>query len=234
MLSDIELQQLIIIDVETVPGYPDYKSLPEPDKKHWDRKSFHIQAGQQSAEALYQRAGIYAEFGKVICISAGRTSGDNFSITSFSGANEALILCQFISYLKKHSRPSTLLCAHNGKEFDFPYLGRRILINRLPLPSILDLAGKKPWEVKHLDTLELWKFGDYKHYTSLDLLTHLFGISSPKQEIDGSKIAGLWWGERNIKKIRAYCEQDVLAVMNIMRCYKGLQPLSVTEIEYRR
>jgi 3'-5' exonuclease len=234
MLSTIKLQDLIIIDIETIPAYPDYEQLPEVDKKLWDRKSGHLFSDQRSAESLYPRAGIYAEFGKIICISAGRMSGDAFKIYSFTGQNEKDLLENFLSYIKKYTRQTSLLCAHNGKEFDFPYLARRILINRLPLPGLLDLAGKKPWEVRHLDTMELWKFGDYKHYTSLEVLTHVFGLPSPKQETDGSKIAHLWWKERNIRKIRAYCEEDVFAVLNLIRCYQGYDPLAESAIEFQR
>jgi uncharacterized protein YprB with RNaseH-like and TPR domain len=119
------------------------------------------------------------------------------------------------------AKKNIFLCAHNGKEFDFPYIARRLLVNGIPLPKILEVAGKKPWEVNFIDTLELWKFGDHKHYTSLELLTKIFGIQSPKDDIDGSMVADVYWKERNLERIVKYCEKDVLAIVQLFRRYRG-------------
>ena len=144
----------------------------------------------------------------------------------------ATILFSFFSaLLKNHFKASDyLLCAHNGKEFDFPYIARRILVNGLKIPYLLDTAGRKPWEIQHLDTLQLWKFGDYKHYTSLDVLTTLFSIPTPKSDMDGSDVARVYWKEKNLSRIVEYCQRDVVAVAQLILKYKGeelLDPKSV-------
>jgi DNA polymerase elongation subunit (family B) len=118
--------------------------------------------------------------------------------------------------------PKTKLCAHNGKEFDFPYLSRRMLVNSITLPSLLHLSGAKKWEVPHLDTMEMWKFGDYKHYTSLDLLLALFNIPSSKSEMDGSKVNGVYYQEKDLKKIATYCVSDVVAIAQLYLKMKNL------------
>jgi len=234
MLSEISLDKVLVIDLETVPAYPGYESVPERERALWDRKAGMLRSGEDTAASLYPRAGIYAEFGRIICISAGRVRAGKFRIRSFAGADEKEILVRFSDFLSQPSQQGILLCAHNGKEFDFPYLARRMLIQGLPLPSLLNLAGKKPWEIRHLDTMELWKFGDYKHYTSLDLLCHVFGLDSPKQNTDGSKVAALWWKDHDIRAIRNYCEQDVLSVMNVLRCFRGEEALKPELVFYQR
>ncbi|MBA3901022.1 MAG: ribonuclease H-like domain-containing protein, partial [Bacteroidetes bacterium] len=174
MLEHIELHNVLFLDIETVPIYPDYSELPEPFKALWDHKAGFIAKEPQTPYETYERAGIYAEFGKIVCISIGAIDeADNgkcsFRVKSFAGEDEVVLLENFLKLLNEHYKePNHLLCAHNGKEFDFPFLSRRILINGLKLPKILNTAGKKPWQVPHLDTLELWKFGDYKHYSSLN------------------------------------------------------------------
>ena len=155
-------------------------------QKLWSKKADNLQKNGNdqplTAEEIYQRAGIYAEFGKIICISTGFFGQDLFRIKSFYGDNETELLQNFADLLNKYFNQSFhILCAHNGKEFDFPYISRRMIINRIPLPAILDTAGRKPWEVNHLDTMELWKFGDYKSYTSLELLSAILNISYSKR-----------------------------------------------------
>lgn len=178
------------------------------------------QRKDESPEDFYQRAGIWAEFGKIVCISVGYFSFKHqqrsFRVTSFLG-EETEILTAFTKLLNEHfSRPQHLLCAHNGKEFDFPYIARRMIINGLTLPEKLNLFGKKPWEVSHLDTLELWKFGDYKNYTSLKLLAHVLGIPSPKDDIDGSQVAEVFYKQNDIDRIATYCEKDTVTVAQIL------------------
>jgi hypothetical protein len=168
-------------------------------------------------------AGIYAEFGKIICISLGFINGEEFRIKSFYGDDEKVLLNEFITLVNSnYASPNKLLCAHNGKEFDFPYLARRIILNGLELPSLLDIAGKKPWEVQHLDTMVLWKFGDYKSYTSLALLAHVFDIPTPKDDIQGSDVARVYWEDKDLARIVEYCQKDVLTVVQLLLKFKGM------------
>lgn len=222
-----KLKNILFLDIETVPQYKEYDELPESLKKLWNKKALFLKKDDQSAEDVYQKAGIYAEFGKIICISFGIIIGNrnNFKlkIKSIYNNNEFEILSEFkqilISLQKKRQ---FLLCAHNGKEFDFPYISRRMLVNNIKLPRILDIAGKKPWEVKHLDTLELWKFGDYKHYTSLELLCEIFGINTPKDDISGADVWRIYWLDNDLERIKDYCEKDVFALSSLYLKYRGI------------
>lgn len=232
MLKNIENTNILFIDIETVPAGKNFIDLSEKMKLLWDKKSKYFRTEDQEAEDVYERAGIYAEFGKIICISAGYLNKERiFRIKSFYGDNEKILLTEFRSMLQKAYRGSDkFLCAHNGKEFDYPYIARRMLINGIEIPDILDMAGKKPWEVKHLDTLELWKFGDYKHYTSLELLTEVFNIPTPKDDIDGSMVAKVYWEENDLPGIVSYCEKDVLAVVQLFLKYKNEKPVKAENI----
>ncbi|HEY4798877.1 MAG TPA: ribonuclease H-like domain-containing protein, partial [Bacteroidia bacterium] len=193
-LQHIEKEKILFLDIETAPQYPSYDNIPETFKKLWDKKASYLIKEKETPADVYKNAGIFAEFGKVICITVGMFSGKAFRLKSFSGDNEKTMLEEFSVLLNKHYHSDAhFLCAHNGKEFDFPFLARRMLINGLKVPHILDNAGKKPWEVKLLDTMELWKFGDYKNFTSLNLLAEIFGIPSPKDDIDGSMIYKVYW-----------------------------------------
>ncbi|MBS4058368.1 MAG: 3'-5' exonuclease [Bacteroidales bacterium] len=221
MLHNLNLSHVLFLDIETVSAVADYDSLTDRMKKLWDRKSGHLKTETEvSPSALYGRAGIYAEFGKIICISVGYFNGAEFRIKSYYGDDEKLLLKEFAGLLNKHyDQAESLLCAHNGKEFDFPYIARRMLVNGIELPSILQLAGKKPWEIRHIDTMELWKFGDYKNYTSLDLLTAIFDIPTPKDDIDGSMVGTIYWVSHDLERIKTYCQKDVLAIAQLMRRY---------------
>ena len=181
---------------------------------------------QLSAEEVYEKAGIYAEFGKIICISVGfliQAKGEmQIRLKSFSSLNEKKLLQEFIDLLNTHyNHNSYILCAHNEKEFDFPYISRRLLINEMKLPILLNNAGKKPWEINNIDTLELWKFGDYKHFTSLELLTNIFNIPTPKDDIDGSQVAKIFYEDQDIDRIINYCEKDVIATIQLFQKYRG-------------
>lgn len=235
MLANIKPEDILFIDIETVPAVPSYTMLDKSIKAHWDKKSSHFREKNQSAEEVYDRAGIYAEFGKIICISAGLIKENtpfSFRIKSFYGDDEKTILSEFAAMLNKFSKNrETILCAHNGKEFDYPFIARRMIINSMTIPEILDNAGKKPWEVKLLDTLDLWKFGDYKSYTSLDLLTATLNIPSPKDDIDGSMVAGIYHNEHDIKRIARYCEKDVLAVAQVLLRFMYLPKIEENRIE---
>jgi len=223
-LKNLNLENVLFLDIETVPQYSCYEALPEKMKKLWDEKALRLKYPDKSdtPEELYLRAGIYAEFGRIICISAGYISGTQFRIKSFYQTEEKELLSNFANLLNRHyDTPNHLLCAHNGKEFDFPYIARRLLINGLSIPEILNLAGKKPWEVQHLDTMDLWRFGDYKSYTSLNLLTAIFNIPSPKDDIDGSMVYEIYWLKNDIDRIVAYCQRDTLAVAQLLLRYLG-------------
>jgi len=226
MLEKIDIENVLFLDIETVPAYPEYSMLNERMQKLWNRKAERLSGTSATEtvtpEKLYMRAGIYAEFGKIICISVGAFKKDEFRIKSFSGHDEKLLLAEFADLLnKRYNRPDHLLCAHNGKEFDFPYMARRMLVLGIPIPQILDLSGKKPWEVNHLDTMELWKFGDFKNYTSLDLLAAIFNISTPKDDMDGSQVMDVYYKENDLPRIVHYCTKDVLTVAQIFRRYRG-------------
>lgn len=221
MLHKINIQNILFLDIETVPEVELFSDLSEEKQELYALKTEYQRKEDTTAEAFYHRAGIWAEFGKIICISVGYfidIKGEKqLRITSFFGDDEASILTNFKKLLDTHfNQNKHLLCAHNGKEFDFPYIARRMIINRINLPKKLDLFGKKPWEVPHLDTLELWKFGDYKHYTSLRLLTSILNIPSPKQDIDGSEVANVYYKEKNLPRIVEYCERDTVAVAQLV------------------
>lgn len=230
MLNQISLQNILILDIETVPQYPNFSLVPEPLKQLWDKKTTLQRKNEESAEEFYNKAGILAEFGKIVCISVGVFNKDNqLKIKSFCGEEEHLVLQNFITLLNNKSS-QLVLCAHNGKEFDFPYICRRILINGLIIPKQLNLSGKKPWEINHLDTLELWKFGDYKNYTSLDLLAAVFNIPTPKDDIDGSKVKDVFWVDKDLVRISNYCQKDVITTARLIQKFKGLEMVKDDEI----
>jgi uncharacterized protein YprB with RNaseH-like and TPR domain len=234
MISKLNLENILFLDIETVPETENFSDLDATKQDLWDAKSRYQRKEEFSAEEFYDRAGIWAEFGKIICISVGyfKMEGDirTFRVTSFYGG-EVKILKDFKSLLISHfSGNKHLLCAHNGKEFDFPYIARRMIIHNIELPYKLNLFGKKPWEVPHLDTLELWKFGDYKTYTSLKLLTNVLGIPSPKDDIDGSEVYRVYYEEKEIDRIIVYCEKDTIAVAQIFLRLRGDELLHDNEI----
>jgi uncharacterized protein YprB with RNaseH-like and TPR domain len=237
MLNQLDLNQLLFLDIETVPEVYKFEDLDEKTKGFWDQKmKWQSDREGLSSEELFDRAGIYAEFGKVVCISVGflvnaGTPDVKYRTTSFAGDDEKQLLNEFANLLNSHyNRIDRYLCAHNGKEFDFPFIARRMLIKGIKLPLMLDIAGKKPWEIKHLDTMELWKFGDYKHYTSLNLLAHLFDIPTPKDDISGADVARVYYEEGDLDRIVSYCEKDTLTVCQLVLKYKGLPLLEQDQI----
>ncbi len=234
------VQNILFLDIETVPQFEDYQQLPEDWRQLWDTKSNSLlkyHEGETNA-TLYPRAGIYAEFGKIICISCGvvqGVSGDRkIVLKSFFGDDEKQLLYQFAEMLNKWSAgEQKFLCAHNGKEFDFPYLCRRMIIHSIPIPSLLNISGKKPWEVAHLDTLELWKFGDFKSFTSLNLLARTLGIATPKDDIDGSMVWKVYWQDKDIQRIVTYCQKDVVTVAQILLRMSGEELIREEHIEIK-
>jgi len=206
----------------------------------WNKKAESLirNREEETVETVYGRAGIYAEFGKVICISVGIIQGNSdtkrLTLKSFYGDDEKMLLLQFADMLKKWAIDnSRYLCAHNGREFDFPYLCRRMVINAVPIPSILNVAGKKPWEVNFLDTMELWKFGDFKNYTSLNLLAHALEIPTPKDDIDGSKVGQVYWEEHDLERIVRYCQKDVLTAAQVYLRMTGEQLIRPDFVEIK-
>ncbi len=236
MLDNIKVEDVLFLDIETVPQAPSLSKLEAAMQILWEKKSKMFRAPEQTPDDVYERAGIYSEFGRIICISAGFVREKNpfsFRVKSFYGNDEKILLTEFSGLISKFSstRKEAQLCAHNGREFDFPYIARRMIINKLVIPEILDNAGKKPWEVKLLDTMDLWKFGDYKNYTSLDLLTHILGIASPKGDIDGSMVAGVYYNDNDLARIVRYCEKDVLAIAQVLLRFMNLPGIPEDRIE---
>lgn len=225
-----ELRDILFLDIETVATTDNFQNLNERLKTQWARKATYLRREEtQTDEALFnQRAGIYAEFGKIICIGVGKffdqESGElGLKTKAYYGDDEKALLLEFKSMLEKLDSSSLRLCAHNGKEFDFPYLCRRMLINGISLPGVLNISGKKSWEIPHLDTMEMWKFGDYKNYTSLDLLATIFNIPSSKGDIDGSQVNEVYYREKNLIKIKDYCVRDVVVLSQLFLKIRGIQ-----------
>jgi hypothetical protein len=234
MIEKLRLDHILFLDIETVPEHEHYHTLDAELQGLWETKTQYQRKDEIDPETFYERAGIWAEFGKIACISVGyfTLKGDirNFRVTSFFG-EEKKILLDFANLLNNHfGQAQHLLCGHNAKEFDIPFIARRMIIHQVALPAKLNLFGKKPWEIPHLDTLELWKFGDYKHFTSLKLLTKILGIPSPKGDIDGSQVAQVYYVEKDIDRIVTYCEKDTIAVAQLFLRFRREDLLIEDEI----
>lgn len=223
MLENIKLNNILFLDIETVPEHANFNELDNFTQELWEQKTRYQRKENFTPEDFYERAGIWAEFGKIICISVGYFTLKNqikkFRVTSFYG-DEGQLLNDFKNLLNQFfNSQEHRLCAHNGKEFDFPFIARRMVVHQIELPKALNLFGKKPWEIKHLDTLELWKFGDYKNYTSLNLLTKTLGIKTPKDDINGDQVAQVYYQNNDLERIIKYCEKDTIAVAQIVLKY---------------
>ena len=234
MLDTIQLDNILFLDIETVPETEHFSDLDSDFQELFAHKTQYQRKEDVSPEEFYERAGIWAEFGKIICISVGyftQKKGERqFRVTTFQGDEERILL-DFSNLINNHfNLPQHVMCGHNVKEFDFPFIARRMLIHGIKIPAKLNLMGKKPWEVPHLDTLELWKFGDYKHFTSLKLLTKVLGVPSPKDDIDGSEVANVFYKDKDIDRIATYCEKDVIAVAQIILKLRLQKLLSADEI----
>ena len=232
MYSPQQIENILFVDIETVSATQTFSELPERLQGLWEKKAALLnkrEAEPKDPDEMYtDRAAIFAEFGKVVCISVGYLKfvddRPTFKAKSFFGSDERQILTDFREMLDQFmNRPGRNLCAHNGKEFDFPYLGRRYLIQGIPLPtSIADIQMKKPWEIRLLDTMTLWKFGDFKNFTSLDLLCAGLGVPSPKDDINGSEVGRVFWEEQDPRRIALYCEKDVLATAQVLLRFSRL------------
>jgi len=223
MFSPRQIENILFLDIETVSVTPDYASLPERFKPLWDKKSLrHREEGKTPEDLFAEKAGIHAEFNKIVCVSCGYIRFDDMGVPSmkmksFFGDSEPQLLREFGEMVNKFmDKEGRTFCAHNGKEFDYPVLGRRYVVNQLPIPVALQIQGKKPWEVPFLDTMELWKFGDNKAFTSLDLLCALLDVPTPKDDIDGSQVSRVYWEEKDLDRIRHYCEKDVQATAQVL------------------
>ena len=240
MLDKVQLDKVLFLDIETVPQVYEFEKLDEKAQSLFQSKTRFMQNDEKSFSQLYDdRGGIYAEFGKIVCISVGfineTSTGKQIRLKSFYHDDEEVLLKQFSDLLGEHyNSPYSILCGHNAKEFDFPYICRRMLINGLPLPVTLDIAGKKPWEINHLDTMELWKFGDFKAYTSLALLCHVFNIPTPKDDISGADVARVYYEENDLERIMIYCEKDVVALIQLFVKMQGDALVDEGEIYYSK
>ena len=238
MLSHINIYNLIYIDIETVPQKSSFQQLSETMQSLWAIKHSTLKIENETAEEGYlKRAGVYSEFAKVICISIGffRVDKDRlrnqFRVKTISGDDEKELLENFLTTIaKSFSEPERFhFCGHNIREFDLPFICRRLLVQGLGLPEILDLSGKRPWEVQDIDTLQLWKFGDFKNYTSLRLLTEILGIPSPKEDIEGKDVCRVYWEEHGLPRIVEYCQRDVVTVARLLLRFKGEKSILADE-----
>ena len=219
MIQNLPIENILFLDIETVPQIDNWNNVDSTTQYLWDKKTKSQRKDEIEASEFYvQRAGIMAEFGMIICISIGMIDNNTgkLKIKTYSGEEKDLLL-SFCDLFNSSRLNNVILCAHNGKEFDFPYIARRLLINGIQPPIPFQMFGKKPWEIPHIDTMELWKFGDWKSYVSLELLAHIFGIPSPKDDIDGSMVADIYYKDGDIDRIIHYCEKDVLTLANVFR-----------------
>ena len=230
MPKNVTLERTLFIDIETVSQYGNYEEIPEKAKPLWQQKAnwFATKQGvewsEEFASQVYdEKAGIYSEFGKIVVVSVGflRRQGEAFSIKlkSFASDNEKEVLQGLSDLLRQHYKnpAKDFICGHNIKEFDVPYICRRLIIHGMPLPEIIDVTGKKPWETGHLvDTMDLWRFGDFKNFTSLNLLAHVLDIPTPKDDIDGSQVGRVYWEEQDLERISVYCEKDVATCARVL------------------
>ena len=242
---DTSLLKIMFIDIETVPQTADFGELPSEMQHLWEDKFVLLQrktpekygTETSAAEGYATNAGIYAEFGRIVCISVGfiyyKDETMHFRTKSFADKEEKKLLSEFCELINKFfTSPNHNFCGHNIKEFDIPYICRRMLIHRIPLPNALQLNGKKPWEVNLLDTLDFWKFGDYKNFASLKLLTAVFGIPTPKDDIDGSQVARVFYLEDNLPRIAVYCQKDVLATAQVWLRMNGMETIDPKNIQH--
>lgn len=228
-----DIATILFLDIECVSGKATYEELSDDFKYLWQLKAKTVLrkpepvTEEEAAESYKDKAAIFAEFGKIVCISVGIVVRDknkklSLRLKTFANDDEKVLLEEFSKLVEKYyNNPSrSSFCGHNIKEFDIPYICRRLLVNYLPLPNALDISGKKPWETHHLiDTMELWKFGDRKNWTSLKLLAAVLGFPSPKDDIDGSEVGRVYWEEKDLKRIGIYCEKDVLATVQLYLRY---------------
>jgi DNA polymerase elongation subunit (family B) len=236
-IKQVLLDNIIFLDIETVSAHKSFDELSPEWQDLWIRKARNLVKDQQTEAEVYDQASIYAEFGKIICIGVGflrrGREGLQFRVKSYTADDESSLLQEFANLLNRSFNGTQfVLCAHNGKEFDFPYLARRMMVHGIALPRLLDIQGKKPWEVPHIDTMELWKFGDRKSFTSLNLLAHLFNIPTPKDDIDGSMVGAVYWKDNDLDRISRYCCKDVLTLARVFLRFRGEKNISDEDVVF--
>ncbi len=234
------LKHILFLDIETVPLTDDYNTLTEGLQKEWSRKAAFlrkkVEENSEDSMLFTENAGVFSEFGKIVCIVVGSMRKDddvwNLRLKSLANDDEKVLLNDFKELIVKFGYYYTdiIFCGHNIKEFDIPFICRRMVINGIELPNMLQLSGKKPWEVNHIDTLELWKFGDHKHYTSLNLLAEILGIPSPKDDMDGSMVGKVYWQEKDLARIAKYCTFDVLTTARVFLRLKGIHDIDLQPV----
>lgn len=230
MIQNIPIENVLFLDIETVPAFADWKDLDPIGQKLFDKKTSYKRTEDCAIEEFYStHAGLYAEFGKIVCISVGQIREGKWSVKSFSGHDEKKIMDNFGDLFNHPRLRNVILCAHNGKEFDFPWIGRKFLLHGMQPPLPFQLFGKKPWEIPHIDTMELWKFGEFRSSVSLELLAHVFGIPTPKDDIDGSMVSSIYHIDKDLFRIVKYCEKDVLTLANIFLRMRQENLLNTTE-----
>jgi DNA polymerase elongation subunit (family B) len=232
-----QISNIVFIDIETVPIVSDFELLDENLQKLWTLKAKQLNRVHDEeldpAKVFKEKAGIFAEFSKVVCIGIGyinfKENNAYLRLKSHCESDEKNLLNNFITTIQKFELTfkSIRFCGHNIKEFDLPFLCRRMVINQCMIPQSLQIQNKKPWEINHIDTLELWKFGDYKHYISLELLATILHIPSPKNDIDGSQVAHVFWNEKNLDRISTYCLQDVTTTTKVFLHLAGLSTVTL-------
>jgi DNA polymerase elongation subunit (family B) len=236
-MQKISLENLFLLDIETVSSKENFHLLEVEWKDLWVEKIKRNLHPDMTAEDLYiQKAAILAEFARVVCISYAYLKKENedweIRIKSIYGHDEKELLMEFSQTILKlpSKKKQWIFTGHNIKEFDIPFLCRRMLANQLSIPQQMDFQNQKPWDTPILDTLQLWRFGDYKNYTSLKLLAAVLGVPSPKDDIDGSQVGNVYWKENDLERIARYCEKDVLTLGNIMLRFHGLPLLKENQI----
>lgn len=232
-----EFQHYIFIDIETVAQSKSLDEIPAPLQQHWLHKVQFLREfkeGLRDGATLYEeKAGIYAEFGKIVCIGLSRIVYENGELIlnqkAIQSHDEVELLTAFLKIVQQRSQlGKVVFVGHNIKEFDLPYICRRLLVHQMPIPEVLQLAGKKPWEIPHQDTLELWKFGDYKHYISLDLLAHILQIPSSKESICGADVGKVYWVDQDLSAISEYCLRDVYTTSLVYLHLKGYHQVALS------
>jgi 3'-5' exonuclease len=238
-MPKLAFEKILLLDIETVPVVKKFEQLSLAHQQEWEKKALRNYADEQltTAQSFEKYAGIFAEFGKIVCISIGRyvvekNEVTQFKVRSFSGDDESTLLSDFAKFISQR-KDFTYIAGHNIREFDVPYLCRRMLVNSIALPMLLNISGRKPYELDYLlDTLQLWKFGDYKHYTSLQLLCTIMNIATSKTNLDGSKVAATYWQQNDLTAITKYCEQDIVAVAQLLLKFHHQTTIDVNNIEF--
>lgn len=237
-IYDADPSKIIYIDIETTPATKNFSDLPELLQGLWDKKTASDRTEEVSLSDFYdQRAALYPEFGRIVCISVGilqpSPTGWKMFTKSYCSEDECALLMEFNMFLNKYWLSAPAFCGHNIKEFDMPYIAKRMMINHLRPHSSLDVSGKKPWEISFIDTLELWKCGSYRGGASLELLTAVFGIPTPKDDIHGYEVRGVFYDEGDLDRISTYCQKDVVATAQVLLAMRGEQIIPESNIVFK-